>query len=125
MRYQDFLEARRRQMALVVREAFKKLSDPNYQPALSVVTEQREAPLPTFQSLVLSAALPAGTYLVPAHGETDSIAEVTEDGTILLDDVEYRTPDQAAQADVEAEVDGWTYWQAELDEPVLLAELRG
>lgn len=28
----------------------------------------------------------------------------------MLKDVEYRTPDQAAEADADEEVDGWEYW---------------
>ena len=42
----------------------------------------------------------------------------------MLDDVEYRTPDLAAHADGEDDADGWEYWSAACDEPVLLSELR-
>lgn len=125
MAYPDFLETRRKLMAAVTHEGFRKLSDPNYRPApppqMAVVSQPE---LPTFDALVLAGVIPPGTYLTPANGETESIAEVTEDGTILLDDTEYRTPDQAARADGAEDADGWAYWTAELDEPVALADLR-
>jgi len=126
MDYRSFLDQRRRLLAQVTREGFRKLSDPNYQPAAKVTDPgATAAPMyPPLEDLVLADVLPAGTLLVPTEGETDSIAEVTEDGKIRLDDTEYRSPDLAAQADGTHEADGWEYWSAQFDTPVPLAELR-
>ncbi|AVM63983.1 hypothetical protein C3V38_05770 [Dietzia sp. oral taxon 368] len=124
--YQDFLAARRKLMAEVTREGFRKLSDPNYspKPAAKPVPSASEPELPSFDELVQAGTIPVGTYLAPADGEKDSLAEVTENGTILLEEIEYRTPDLAAYADGADDVDGWDYWSAVFDEPVLLSELR-
>ncbi|PYG01843.1 Protein of unknown function DUF262 [Georgenia satyanarayanai] len=126
MEYQEFLVARRKLMAQVTREGFRKLSDPNYQPPspARVAASTSEPQLPSFDELVHAEIIPAGTYLTPADGEKDSIAEVTQDGMILLDDVEYRTPDLAAHADGADDANGWDYWSVELEEPMLLSELR-
>jgi hypothetical protein len=126
MGYQDFLVARRKLMAEVTREAFRKLSDPNYQPQSPVkaVEFAPEPVLPSFDELVQAGMIPVGTYLTPADGEKDSIAEVTQDGMIMLNETEYRTPDLAAHADGADDADGWDYWSAAFDEPVLLSELR-
>lgn len=124
--YQDFLAVRRKLMAQVTREGFRKLSDPNYspKPAAKPVPSASEPELPSFDELVQAGTIPVGTYLAPADGEKDSLAEVTENGTILLEEIEYRTPDLAAHADGADDVDGWDYWSAVFDEPVLLSELR-
>lgn len=124
--YPEFLTARRKLMAEVTREGFKKLSDPNYRPAPATDAPRMasDAPRPSFAALVQSGVLTPGTRLTPSDGNRDSIAIVTSDGTIILDDVEYRTPDHAARADGADDADGWEYWAAELDRPVALAELR-
>lgn len=125
MDYGVFLVARRKLMAKVTREGFKKLSDPNYRPKPPPQTTVAPEPvLPSFEALVLAGVIPPGTYLTPADGQTDSIAEVTENATILLGDTEYRTPSLAARADGAGEADGWDYWVAAVDEPTPLAELR-
>lgn len=101
------------------------MSDPNYQPSPALVTATTvEVALLTFEQMVRTGTIPPGTYLIPADGQSGSIAEVTEDGAILLDDVEYRSPDEAARADGAHEVDGWLYWSAEMEESVLLDDLR-
>lgn len=126
MTYPDFLAARRKLIAAVTREGFRKLSDPNYQPAPPARPVQTsEQALPTFEQLVLSGDIPVGTYLTPTDARTDSIAEVTQDGTILLDDTEYSSPGLAAKADGAEDEDGWLYWSADLpDGPVMLDEVR-
>lgn len=125
MGYQEFLQSRRDLIAKVTREGFKKLSDPNYRPQIPLQRTEASAPaLPSFDELVRAGAVPPGTLLVPADGETNSIAEVTENAMIRLNDVEHRTPDLAAHADGADEADGWDYWAATFDEPVTLSELR-
>lgn len=126
MSYTDFLAARRKLIAGVTREGFRKLSDPNYQPSPPARPATVSEPtLPTFEQLVLAGTLPAGTYLVPADGRTDSIAEVTPDGTILLDDQEYTSPGLAAKADGAEDEDGWLYWSADLaGQATILDEVR-
>lgn len=125
MDYQEFLAARRKLLAAVTREGFRKLSDPNYHPQPPARMSNRPEPsLPAFDALVLAGVIPPGTQLVPTDGQTDSIAEVTENATILLNDTEYRTPDRAAKADGADDLDGWDYWSVQLDDPVVLADFR-
>lgn len=126
MTYPDFLAARRTLIAAVTREGFRKLSDPNYQPAPPARPVQTsEQALPTFEQLVLSGDIPVGTYLTPTDARADSIAEVTQDGTILLDDTEYSSPGLAAKADGAEDEDGWLYWSADVDSrTVVLDEVR-
>lgn len=125
MEYQEFLQARRVLIAKVTREGFKKLSDPNYRPQAPTERVEVSAPaLPSFEELVRDGVLPPRTLLTPTNAETNSIAEVTEDAMIRLNDVEHRTPDLAAQADGADDADGWDYWTAAFDEPVALSEVR-
>jgi hypothetical protein len=133
MGYDEFLTERRRLIADITHEGFRKLSDPNYQPApTSTTTTPRTAesagaagPLRTFEALVRDQIVPAGTLLTPVDSDKSIIAEVTEDGSILLDEQEYPTPDLAARAAAGEETDGWGYWAAEFDGgPVPLVEVR-
>lgn len=125
MEYQDFLVERRKMIAAVTHEGFRILCDPNYRPEPPVrLPAPPEPALPSFDALVLADVIPPGTYLIPTDGQTGSIAEVTENATILLHDTEYRTPSLAAMADGAEDEDGWDYWTAQLDEPVVLTDLR-
>lgn len=126
MEYTEFLAARRKLIAAVTHEGFRKLSDPNYRPSPPAVPAPSQEPvLPTFEQMVLSGSVPVGTYLVPTDARTDSIAEVTGDGTILLNDAEHTSPGLAARADGAEDEDGWLYWSADFsDRTVVLNELR-
>lgn len=125
MGYSEFLVARRHLIAAVTREGFRKLSDPNYRPAPSSSSVRASARHRlSFEALVRAGIIRPGTLLVPTDGRTDSIAEVTDDAMIVLDDAEYRTPDLAARGDGAEDADGWAYWTAQLDNPVTLEELR-
>lgn len=129
MSYPEFLAERRKRIAAVTRAGFRKLSDPNYEPVVPApalaTAPTPEEHLPNFEELVLSGVIPAGTLLVPTDGRTDSSAEATEDGTILLKDIEYRSPDLAATADGASDEDGWAYWSAEIEGKMIeLQDLR-
>lgn len=126
--YDDFLSQRRRLMAKVTHEGYKRLSDANYEPDLSRPTPEPTAAdvsLPTLENLITTGALPPGTLLSPGDEERTTIAEVTEDGYIRVGEHLCETPDRAARED-QADVDsGWDYWLAHItSEPVLLADLR-
>lgn len=131
--YEAFLAERRKLIARVTREGFRKLSDPNYQPApppeedatASASLTGHQHSLPTFEALVREGLLKPGTLLKPVDSDQKVVAEVTEDGSILLDDYEYPTADHAARAAASEETDGWAYWAAELDEGLVpLSDLR-
>ena len=62
--YEEFLDQRRRLMAKVIDEGFKRLTDPNYEPDLTrpedLATSISPLELPTFENLVTTGILPPG-----------------------------------------------------------------
>lgn len=122
--YEDFLDQRRNLIAAVIREGFKKLSDPNYHPAVPVSLPESEPALPTFEALVHTGVVPVGSFLIPSTGESGAVAQVTEDGSIHLEDEEYASPELAASADGAHDVDGWAYWAVATADGTTLDELR-
>lgn len=126
MTYDDFLSARRALLAAVTHEGFKMLRNPDYAPAdAPQVDEPAPTGLPTFEELVLSGRLPAGTLLSPVDGDRETLAEVTEGGSIIVGERECGTPADAAREDGADAGDGWDYWQAHLgSDPVPIASLR-
>jgi hypothetical protein len=129
--FEEFLHQRRRLIANVVREGFKRLTDPNYEPDLTRTDTAPEpvpaVALPTFESLVTSGILPPGTLLSPIDPDRPTIAEVIEDGYIKVGEHLCETVDRAAREDHAEAGSGWDYWQAHLDdedEPITLADLR-
>lgn len=137
--YDEFLYQRRRLMAQVTHEGFKRLTDPNYEPDLTRpdlagavpdvedATSVTQMDLPTLENLVTDGFLPPGTLLTPVDTERDTVAEVTEDGYIQVGEHLCESPDRAAREDHADVESGWDYWVAYLDgidEPILLSELR-
>lgn len=126
MDYQDFLAARRRLMAVVVRDAFSLLADQNYEP---VYPEPERAgvqditstarPGSSVRDLIAAGLISAGTTLAPASGNFDAVAEVLADGTISLDDEVYDTPSGAGHAATGYAVNGWLFWIADTPEGAL------
>jgi hypothetical protein len=127
MPYGEFLVERRRLMASVAREAFDSLRDSSYSatyPEASSVDEELEpigsieaqdsAYRVTIRDLVDAGLLPVGTILTSSVPRSDAIAEIDEHGQIVVNDVPYDTPSGAAYA-VGERVNGWAFWQAELD----------
>jgi len=130
MGFDQFLAERRRLMANAIEEGFKRLTDPNYVPDLTrpeVAVTVPHLELPTFEQLVTSGIIPAGTLLTPVDTDRNTVAEVTDDGYIKVGEHLCETVERAARED-DADVDsGWNYWLAHLDdggEPVPLAVLR-
>jgi hypothetical protein len=115
-------------MARIIHEGYKRLTDPNYKPDLSrldVGGEELSSTLVTLEELVAEGVLPSGTLLSPAEADTDTIAQITEDGQIEMNERLYVSPTAAARDDRADISDGWRYWIAHLDEgEVLLDDLR-
>ena len=115
--YDDFLVERRVLMARVTSEGFSKLSDPNYQPKVegAVLAEVEDGSLVnvTLIDLVLAGLLKPGDRLIPVDPERTTIAEITEDALISLNEHTYDTPRRAARADGDEQSDGWEYWVVE------------
>lgn len=128
MGFDDFLKARRALMAHIIHEGYKRLADPCYQPDLTPVETGTGTLITrawTLEDLVLAGALPAGTLLSPASGESDTVAQITDDGRIEMNEHFYDSPTAAAQDDGADTNDGWRYWVAYLDSgEVLLDDLR-
>jgi hypothetical protein len=115
--YDDFLAERRVLMSAVTREGFSKLSDPNYQPkvegvAPGAVGETTVVDV-TLVDLMNAGLLKPGDLLIPMDPERTTIAEVTEDGLISVNEHTFDTPRRAARADGDEHSDGWEYWIVE------------
>lgn len=127
MSYQEFLAARRRLMASVARDAFKSLRDSGYvatYPEVAVPVDDsfstrggevaESGSRVTVAQLMEAGPLPAGTILTSSVPRSDAIAEIDERGRIVFEDELYDTPSGAASAAGER-VNGWYFWNAELD----------
>lgn len=115
MDYEEFLKQRRRAMALVVHKAFRRLSDHHYEPlsgpTTSTAPEQDTVRKSSLRELVDAGLLKPGDILIPADPEReDTIAEITDDALIALDEHVYDSPWRAARADGDERSDGWDYW---------------
>lgn len=122
MAYLDFLAARRKLMGEVVRTAFEQLRASNYSPAYptvstpapaaaAVVTTQPGQRLTTISDLIEAGVLAAGDVLLAS--DDSALATVLEDGRLDVDGKVFDSPDQAAVAITQTEVDGWTFWMTE------------
>jgi hypothetical protein len=127
MSYEEFLIARRKLIALVIRDGYMRLADPNYQP--DIVLSRPPADEDVVQSTILDL-LDAGLVNVddlvtPIHSYGSVVGEITVDGEILLNDKIYDSPRRAALAvDEDVEQDGWDYWGLVTnDGPVSLRDL--
>lgn len=126
--FSEFLARRRRLMAEVVHEAFALLSNPAYDPRYPEVERSTTEPLSVtdegdgdtasgrvrIQDLVQSGLLPPGTILVPARDDLDVVAEVDEQGRIVVNQTTYDTPSAAAVAIMGRPLNGWTFWIADI-----------
>ena len=115
MEYDEFLDKRRRAMARVTEAGFRRLSDPHYKPNLELAgpapSEEDTAETATLSELVAAGLLKPGDLLIPADPERDdTIAEITDDALIALDEHVYDSPLRAARADGDERSDGWDYW---------------
>ncbi len=128
MNYEEFLSARRKLLATVVRDGFFRLSDPNYQPVMPdrPVSDQSDATESVrILDLLGAGLLQVGEIIETADTEDEIFAEITEDGEILLNDRTYDTPTHAAQAVSKDVDDGWEFWTRTTAEgPVSLGALR-
>ena len=121
MEYGTFLHHRRREMARVVRDGFNRLSDRAYQPRVEGVApeahDEEAVEHVSLSDLMNSGLISTGELLIPADPERDTIAELTEEGMIAVDDHAYASPHRAARADGDEHTDGWDYWVLAEHEP--------
>lgn len=130
MRYQAFLDARRKLMAKIVQDAFTLLRDSSYEPTYpEPVGAPPKAPRAhmgvKLADLLNTGLLPPGATLIDAQEGSDTAAVVLEDGRILLNGEMYDTPSGAGRAIAENSVNGWEYWSADTADGLrTLASLR-
>lgn len=123
--FTDFLVQRRRLMATVVRDAFNRMSQSEYDPhyphvqsaadtlsAAEDVTEDSVSRVSVLD-LVNAGLLSAGTVLTPRREGIDDVAEIDESGQIIVRDVSYDTPSGAAGAVCATAANGWRFWLAD------------
>ena len=65
--------------------------------------------------LVGAGLLPPGTLLSPAEAGTGTIAQITEERKIEMNERQYSSPTAPARDDGADISDGWRYWVAHLD----------
>ena len=128
MGYEDFLVARRRLMAAVVRDGYLRLEDPSYQPSLPSPTgdgaDTVSIPV-TLLDLINGGVLNANDLIESTDAERPVIGEITEDGEIIIDDKTYDTPARAAAAMGNEAVDPWDFWALATDNgSITLSDLK-
>ena len=118
--YDDFLRARRILMAQVVRDGYETLTDPTYQPDLTTMTDgpDDEPPAWTLRTLVEDGVLKPGDIIAPIDPDSTHLAEITEDGEMLLDGKLFDDPTRAALEVAEVTMSGWDYWAVPTDDGV-------
>jgi hypothetical protein len=124
--YDDFLKQRRGLMAQVTQEAFKKLEDPAYKPAFTLVpmaeTELAEA---SFKELFELGFIEPGVELFSADETAPRIAIVDDDGQILIDENTFGSVESASLFCRSDLADPWEYWNLTVGDSVMtLAEYR-
>lgn len=135
MPYQEFLEARRRLMGGVVRDAFALLREQGYEPEYPAVNPaallEAKKVGPSGVSVSISDLLDAdivqvGTSLTPAKNDDGTvIATLLPDGKIALDDEVFSSLSGAAYSATGIETNGWFYWAADTpDGRFTMAALR-
>jgi hypothetical protein len=67
----------------------------------------------TLTDLMAAGLLKAGDLLIPVDPERTTIAEITEDALISLNEHTYDTPRRAARADGDEQSNRWEYWVIE------------
>lgn len=124
--YEEFLESRRRLMAEIIHAGYQRLLDPTYEvelPAASQVIEDAVHAL-TLTDLVNAGRLRQGDILAPIDPDNLALAEISEDGEMLLDDKAYDSPLRAARAVGDENIDGWDFWALPTDDgAITLREL--
>jgi hypothetical protein len=111
--YEEFLNQRRKLIAVVVRDGFLKLGDSNYQPPLAdphASTEDLPQVGVSLLDLMNAGWLSPGDILTSTDGDREVLAEVNDDGELLVDDNFYDTPDRAARAVGDETIGGWEFW---------------
>jgi hypothetical protein len=128
MPYEDFLAARRKLMAIVVRDALARLTDTSYQPASSapptIAAATEEPPPSSMRQLVDADLVPSGTTLVTGGNGDTPVAHVLPDGRLYADGETYDSLIELSEA-LDVSGNPWSTWAAELaDGRVLLSVLR-
>jgi hypothetical protein len=128
MPYDDFLAARRKLMASVVRDALARLTDASYQPTSStpptLAAATEEQPPSSMRQLVDADLVPSGTTLVTGGAPDIRVAHVLPDGRLYAEGETYDSLIEMSEA-LGVSGNPWSTWTAELaDGRVLLSVLR-
>jgi hypothetical protein len=133
MSYPEFLASRRKLMAEVVRDAYRRLTEYGYSPVypeagtLAAASPQtpRARYAVSMADLIDADLLPVGTSLLPAQPGLDVVATVLPEGKIAYADEIYSTPSGASDAAAGGSTNGWIFWTADTPEGrFTLAALR-
>lgn len=116
--YTDFLAQRRRLMAAVVRDGFRKFASASYHaeypaPATAAPESARKV-LMDLKDLVAVGHLSGGDILSNSDDNVEAL--ILDDGRIDLGDEVYETPNAAAAAASGSKANGMTYWSVDLPE---------
>lgn len=123
--YDEFLQQRRKLMAMVTRDAFEKLSAGTSKVLQPVAVASDARDEWGIGELLSSGALRRGDSLTTIDAGLDVEAVVTDDGTILIDGIhEFDSLDEAARSLGVTNVPGLDYWAFDTEgESITLADL--
>ncbi|MBK5237490.1 MAG: DUF262 domain-containing protein [Actinomycetales bacterium] len=127
--YDDFLQRRRKLIAKVTRDGFEKLSSGTAVPIVDneKAAEQDGTITFTLNALIERGIVKVGDTFVPTEESLRTEAEVTEDGTIIVDgNREFDTLDDATRALGITNMASLDFWSLTTDDgPRPLSELLG
>jgi len=129
MPFDEFLAARRKRMAVVVRDAVARLADPDYKPdytslGIAAAPAAGATEVSELRGLVDADVLPSGTTLVAGEGSQQYLAQVLPDGRLYADGETYDGLIELSDV-LGLQGNPWSLWAAELsDGRILLNVLR-
>ena len=126
LEYEDFLLQRRRMIATVIRDGYRKLSKNEVVESTDALqTDLPEVSEPSLAELIEQFLLKPGDFLDPVDPNWEVDAAITDDGTLLIDGVhEFDSLDEAAHHLEVTNMSGYEFWALQTDKGLIpLSEL--
>ncbi|MDF1480435.1 DUF262 domain-containing protein [Leifsonia sp. H3M29-4] len=119
MEYDEFLSERRKLIAHVIRDGFDHLGRDDSLAAEAVAPEGEAEATFSLAELIARGVLSAGDLLDPADPAWQVDAVISEDGTLVIDDLHaFDSLDEAARYLGVTNMSGFEFWALELDDGI-------